>query len=58
MPTGRFETMREWVHDAISAQRNELLSLFSRYLSLSLLLNMRYIYKFSTCIVTLSTVNS
>ncbi|CAA7058833.1 unnamed protein product [Microthlaspi erraticum] len=31
MPTGRFETMREWVHDAISAQRNELLSLFSRF---------------------------
>ncbi|CAF2089571.1 unnamed protein product [Brassica napus] len=33
MPTGRFETMREWVHDAISAQRNELLSLFSRYVA-------------------------
>jgi len=32
MPTGRFETMREWVYDAISAQRNELLSLFSRFL--------------------------
>lgn len=53
MPTGRFETMREWVHDAISAQRNELLSLFSRYiLSLShfLIHSELHIESLGTCI--------